>query len=63
LAGFVGFFGASVKQFSSGVPHSREFGAMASRAYSYAFLSERMAAKAKPAEPSVTIAPVPQTVN
>jgi hypothetical protein len=29
----------------------------------YAFLSERMAAKAKPAEPSVTIAPGPQTVN
>jgi hypothetical protein len=29
----------------------------------YAFLSERMAAKAKPAEPSITIAPGPQTVN
>jgi hypothetical protein len=29
----------------------------------YAFLSERMAAKAKPAEPSVTIALGPQTVN
>jgi hypothetical protein len=29
LAGFVGFFGASVKQFSSGIPHSREFWAMA----------------------------------
>jgi hypothetical protein len=24
LAGFVGFLGASVKQFSSGIPHSRE---------------------------------------
>jgi hypothetical protein len=29
----------------------------------YAFLSERLAAKAKPAEPSITIAPGPRTVN
>ena len=29
----------------------------------YAFLSERMAAKAEPAEPPITIAPGPQTVN
>jgi hypothetical protein len=31
LAGFVGFFGASVQQFSFGIPHSREFWAMAMR--------------------------------
>jgi putative SOS response-associated peptidase YedK len=31
LTGFVGFFGASVKQFSSGISHSREFCAMAMR--------------------------------